>query len=165
MKYRCVICALWSINKLCSKHKKKYIWDSKAQGYRLRKKSSGSRYTNLEFHKNEIKLTKILESYYGASDVVTSFHPLWAVTQRRVLYEFDIYIKSKKLLIEYNGIQHYEFTPFFHKFQRNFIKQQRRDKDKAQLAKDNGFKLIVFKYDEPIFKDYVLNKIEGSNGN
>jgi hypothetical protein len=140
------------------------MWDSSSQGYRLKKKSSGSRYTELEFHKNEIRLTKILESYYGASNVVTSFHPKWAISPRRVLYEFDIFIKNKNILVEYNGIQHYEFTPFFHKYERNFIKQQRRDRDKKKLAKENGFKLVIFKYDEPIFKDHVLNKIEEQNG-
>lgn len=141
------------------------MWDSSIQGYRLKKRSRGSRYTIQDYHKNEIRLTKILESYYGVSDIVTSFHPKWAISPRQVLYEFDIYIKSKKILIEYNGIQHYEFTPFFHKYERNFIKQQQRDRHKIKLAKENGFNFIVFKYDEPIFKDYVLNKVEGHDGN
>lgn len=135
------------------------MWDSSLQGYRLKKRLRGSRYTVQEFHKNEIRLTKIIESYYGAPNVVTSFHPVWAVSPRQVLYEYDIYIKNSKLLIEYNGRQHYEFTPFFHKNERNFTRQQKRDSDKILLAEENGFNLVIFKYDEPIFKDYVLNKL------
>lgn len=141
------------------------MWDSSLQGYRLKKRSRGSRYTIQDFHKNEIRLTKIIEAYYGTSNVVTSFHPSWAVSPRQVLYEYDILIKDKKILIEYNGRQHYEFTPFFHKYERNFVKQKQRDRCKIRLAKENGFKLIIFKYDEPMFKDYVLNKLEGHNGN
>jgi hypothetical protein len=137
------------------------MWDSSIQGYRLKKRLHGSRYTDQKFHKNEIKLTKIVEAYYGTSNVVTSFHPMWAISPKQVLYEYDIYVKDRRLLIEYNGIQHYEYTPFFHHNERNFIRQQRRDKIKSVLAKENEFKLIVFKYDEPLFKDYVLNKLEG----
>ena len=165
MKYRCAICGRWNKEKLCWSHRKRYMWDSSIQGYRLKKRSRGSRYTIQEFHKSEIKLTKIIESYYGTSNVVTSYHPKWAISPRQVLYEYDIFIKDKKLLIEYNGKQHYEFTPFFHKYERNFVKQQQRDKRKIKLAKENGFKLMIFRYDEPIFKDYVLNKLEEYNDN
>lgn len=162
MKHRCKICGKWGFDKLCRKHDKLFMWDSSIQGYRLKKRSRGSRYTNENFHKSEIKLTKIIEDHYGSNNVVTAFHPIWAETPRRVLYEFDIFIKSENVLIEYNGKQHYEFTPFFHKYAKTFVKQQQRDKHKAKLAKNNGYQLIIFKYDEPIFKDYVLDKIERS---
>jgi len=141
------------------------MWDSAIQGFRLKKRQRGSRYTTADFHKKEIELTKIIESYYGPSDVVTAYHPIWAKTPRKVLYEFDIYVMSKGLLIEYNGKQHYEFTPFFHKTKKRFYAQVDRDKRKTELARKNGFDLMVFRYDEPIFEDYVINKIEGKNDN
>lgn len=141
------------------------MWDSALQGYRLKKRLRGSRYTTAAYHKNEIELTRIIESYYGPSDVVTAFHPIWAKTPRKVLYEFDIYIISRNILIEYNGRQHYEFTPFFHKTKKRFYAQQDRDEIKAELARKNGFDLMIFKYDEPIFEDYVINKIEGKYDN
>lgn len=159
MKYRCAICGRWGRSRLCWSHDKRYMWDSSVQGYRLKKRSRGSRYTVQNFHKNEIELTKIIESYYGVSNVVTSYHPKWAISPRQVLYEYDIFIKNKDILVEYNGRQHYEFTPFFHKNERNFRKQQQRDAHKVKLAKKNGGTLIIFRYDEPMFKDYVLNKL------
>lgn len=162
MKKRCRICGKWGINALCRRHEKVFMWDSSIQGFRLKKRSRGSRYTIEDFHKSEIKLTKIIEDYYGSNVVVTAFHPIWAETPRKVLYEFDIFIKNTNILIEYNGKQHYEFTPFFHKYERNFRKQQQRDNHKAKLALDNGYNLIIFRYDEPIFKDYVLDKIEST---
>jgi hypothetical protein len=98
---------------------------------------------------------------YGSKNIVTSYHPLWAESVKQVLLEFDIYIKTKKILIEYNGRQHYEYVPFFHGKKINFLQQKRRDSRKRRLAKKQGTSLIVIKYDEPIFKDYIINKIEG----
>ena len=161
MMPRCLICGFLAKDKLCTTHSKLYMWDSTIGGFRLKKSTCGSRYTQSDYHKNEIKLTKLLESYYGKNNVITSFRPIWAMSTKWVLYEYDIYIKNKDILIEYNGQQHYEYTPFFHKTKMEFLNQVKRDTRKARLAKKNGKKLIVFKYDEPLFEDYVINKIEG----
>jgi len=160
-KTRCAICGWYNVEKLCKMHKTNYMWDSTIQAYRLKKRSRGSRHTNEQYHKAEIQLTKIIERVYGTDDVFTSVHPIWALTDKDVLYEFDIYIKSKNLFVEYNGIQHYKYTNFFQKTKKVFKEQKRRDKNKYKLAKQNGFSVMIFKYDEPIFKSYVVNKIEG----
>jgi len=160
-KTRCAICGWYNVDKLCKNHKKRYMWDSSIQAYRLKKRSRGSRYTSEEYHKSEIKLTKMIECVYGINGVFTSVHPIWALTDKDVLYEFDIYIKSKSILIEYNGIQHYKYTDFFQRTKKSFMEQKKRDKKKYALAKKNGFSVVIFKYDEPMFKDYVVNKIEG----
>jgi hypothetical protein len=161
MATKCYICGFISNDKLCPTHKKLYKWEASIQGFRLKKKNQGSRYTQSDYHKNEIILTKLLEKYYGKKNIITSYHPIWALSKKNVLYEFDIYIKNKDVLIEYNGEQHYEFVPFFQKTKSKFKEQVQRDKRKSRLAKKNGKKLIVFKYDEPIFEDYIINKIEG----
>lgn len=168
---RCIICRRFSKkgDTLCARHKKNFIWDSKIQGYRLKKRENGSstRYIKKKFHKHEIELAKVLENYYGPSNVYTGYHPKWAISKKGVLLEFDMLIYDKKILIEYNGIQHYKFTPYFHKTKTRFEEQKRRDRRKARLAKTQGYCLIIFKYDEPLFEDYVINKIERhlKNGN
>jgi len=162
---KCMICGWHCGANLCSYHSFFYIWDSSLQGFRLKKRISGSRYLQGKYHKSEISLTKNIESFYGKSKIVTSFHPIWALGSKGVLYEYDIHIKDTKILIEYNGIQHYQFTKFFHKRENKFLKQQFRDKDKELLAKENGFRLIIFKYDEPSFKEYIIQKIEEQNDN
>lgn len=136
------------------------MWDSSVKGFRLKKRNNGSRYTKKGFHKTEIKLTKILEQFYGKSNIITSYHPIWAISDKGVLFEYDIYIKSINILIEYNGIEHYKFVKFFHNNRRKFEKRKKFDARKTRLAKENGFQLIVFKYDEPMFEDYIINKIE-----
>jgi hypothetical protein len=161
---RCKICLKPAKNGdgLCYVHKKVYVLDESIEGYRLRKRGNGSstRYIQKKFHQHEICLTKLIEQFYGPKNVVTGFHPLWAISTKGALLEYDIYIPEKRLLIEYNGEQHYQFTPCFHKNKTRFILQQRRDKRKARLANKNKYILIIFKYDEPLIKDYVINKIE-----
>lgn len=147
---------------LCGAHKGCYVLDEKLNGYRLKKRENGTstRYVCKKFHSHEISLTKIIEKFYGPKEVITGYHPLWAVSKKGALLEFDIYIPSKNILIEYNGEQHYQFTPCFHKNKTAFVEQQRRDRKKQKLAKKNNFKLVVFKYDEPLFEDYIINKIQ-----
>lgn len=160
-KTRCAICGWYNVDKLCTKHKKLYMWDSSIQAYRLKKRYHGSRYTNKEYHKSEIELTRIIEKYYGSNNVYTSVHPIWAETDKGVLYEFDILIKNKNILVEYNGRQHYQFVKFFQRTKKRFKEQQKRDKLKYKLAKENNYTVFTFKYNEPLFKDYVINRIEG----
>ena len=47
-----------------------------------------------------------------------------------------------KLLIEYDGVQHNEYVPHFHKTEENFLKAVERDKIKEELALSNGFNII-----------------------
>lgn len=162
---RCQICLKPAKNNetLCDAHKNIYMLDEKIDGYRLRKIKNGTstRYIQKKFHSHEISLAKIIEKFYGPTQVVTGYHPLWAISKKGALLEFDIAIPNKKILIEYNGEQHYHFISSFHKTKTRFIEQKRRDKRKETLAKKYNYKLIVFKFDEPLFEDYVINKIEG----
>ena len=156
----CLICnKTTQKSKICSKQELTYVWDSKLQGIRLKKRNTGSRYTQDEYHKTETNLVKIVERIYGKKNVVTAFHPIWAKSDKGVLLEFDIYVPKYRLLIEYNGRQHYEFVRFFHKTLTRFRKQKRRDRQKACLARANGYRLVVIKYDEPITKQYIRGRI------
>jgi hypothetical protein len=60
--------------------------------------------------------------------------------------ELDCYNDELKLAIEYNGIQHYEYTPVFHKTRDSFYNTKYRDKMKVTLCHENGIKLIVVPY-------------------
>jgi len=69
---------------------------------------------------------------------------------------FDFYIPSKNILIEFQGIQHYDY---YHHFggiigYNNLIKN---DGIKKKYASDNNIKLIEIKYDDDIVD--ILNKI------
>lgn len=60
--------------------------------------------------------------------------------------EFDVYNETLRLAVEYNGIQHYEFTKAFHKSKDDLIAQQKRDAFKAARANELGIDLLVIPY-------------------
>lgn len=56
--------------------------------------------------------------------------------------EIDCYNPELKIGVEYNGIQHYEYKPFFHKNKEAFLNQKYRDDMKRRMCRDNGITLI-----------------------
>jgi len=156
---RCSICNRTASSKLCYSHAKDYVWDAAIHGFRLKKRGRGSRYNKKKFHVTETKLARIVENAYGKSNVITSFYPEWAITSKGVLYEYDILIRDKSILIGYNGEQHYKYTKFFHKTLSRFHKQVSNDKIKRLLSDIHGYKFIEFSYKEPIVREYVVEKI------
>jgi hypothetical protein len=60
--------------------------------------------------------------------------------------EIDIFNDELKLGIEYNGRQHYEYLPYFHKDYNTFLKQKYRDELKMKRCGQNGVQLIVVPY-------------------
>jgi len=61
---------------------------------------------------------------------------------------YDFYIEKYNLLIECNGIQHYKFTPYFHKTLHDFHRQLHHDWLKRKYARDNNIKLLTISYKE-----------------
>ena len=71
---------------------------------------------------------------------------------------FDFFIPSLNVLIERQGIQHYQFFPpkgkrSFHKNWDNFESQVRRDKIKREWAKANGYRLLVIPFWYKTYED------------
>lgn len=60
--------------------------------------------------------------------------------------ELDCYNPQLKLAVEYSGVQHYKYTPFFHKNKEAFINQKYRDELKRRMCKDNMITLIEVPY-------------------
>lgn len=62
---------------------------------------------------------------------------------------YDFYLPKKNLLIEFNGEQHYKQKDFFGG-RKAFLLQKHHDWLKRKFAKENGFSLLVIKFDEDI---------------
>jgi len=56
--------------------------------------------------------------------------------------ELDCFDRELKLAVEYNGVQHYKYIPFFHKNKEAFLNQKYRDDMKRRMCKENGITLI-----------------------
>ena len=73
-------------------------------------------------------------------------------------YPYDFYLPEYNLVIEYNGIQHYEVKDFFHRKNGDFEGQLMRDHIKKDYAEKNGYDLLVIPYWEFKNIDKVLSE-------
>lgn len=69
---------------------------------------------------------------------------------------FDFYLPELNLCIEYNGIQHYEYTEYFHKTLEIFEYRKAIDQIKIDYCKNNNIPLLIIRYDEEILP--ILNE-------
>jgi hypothetical protein len=60
--------------------------------------------------------------------------------------EIDCFNDELKIGLEYNGRQHYDFIPFFHRNKETFYNQKYRDELKRIKCRDNGILLIEVPY-------------------
>jgi hypothetical protein len=72
-------------------------------------------------------------------------------------YFLDFYIPMLKTAIEVHGEQHYKFIGFYHNSQLNFLKQQKRDREKKEWCEINSIKYIELPYNEN--QDEWINRI------
>ncbi|MDB4726515.1 hypothetical protein OAF54_03670 [bacterium] len=75
--------------------------------------------------------------------------------------EIDCYNDELKLGVEYNGRQHYEYVPFFHRNKDAFYNQKYRDELKRIYCKENGIKLIEVPYTVkvPDIENYIIKQL------
>lgn len=67
---------------------------------------------------------------------------------------FDFYLPKQKVLIEYQGEQHYEFNKHFHKTKEMFEERKLKDRIKKEYAINKGYTLL-----EPTYKLDTQDKI------
>lgn len=90
-----------------------------------------------------------------ARDIIREFFPYDRIyedvtlpgTGKSPLYA-DFYIPNKSLIIEVNGIQHFQYTSFFHKSKLDFFKAQARDRKKEEWCELNDITIVQLNYDE-----------------
>ena len=97
--------------------------------------------------KSEARSRQILEGYFGKPfDKARPDFLRNPVTGNSYNLELDCYNSELGLALEYNGIQHYKFTPFFHKNKESFLNQKYRDDMKRRICKENRVILIEVPY-------------------
>lgn len=93
-------------------------------------------------YKNEERCREVIQSIYNAPFKKIRPNFLKNPKTGRNL-ELDMYNDNLKIALEYNGIQHRTYAPYFHKSQNDYYDQVDRDKLKDRLCKENGVLLIV----------------------
>jgi hypothetical protein len=79
----------------------------------------------------EAAVVKLLREKLNAIKVIPQGSPRWLGS-----YRFDAYIPELMLAVEYQGKQHYEAIEIFGG-EGGFLLTQRRDRGKAELAREN----------------------------
>jgi hypothetical protein len=113
--------------------------------------------------KGEIECRRVLEEHFGKP--FPKQRPTFmtnSVTTRNL--EIDCFNHDLRLGVEYNGIQHYQFVPHFHKNKETFMLQRYRDDMKKRLCQDNNITLISIPYTVPIeqIRNVILNSLPRS---
>jgi len=72
----------------------------------------------------------------------------------------DIYLPRLNMAFEFDGEQHFKFIEHFHKDARGFTVSRRRDWLKTELCEEQGITLVRIAYNDPMTKEYIIEKIE-----
>lgn len=96
-----------------------------------------------------INARKLLSSIFPTLQILEEV-PI-QIRKSETLY-LDFYLPLKKLCIETHGEQHYKFVSFYHSNKLNFLKSQRRDREKEEWCSINNIKYIALPYDKDIEK-------------
>jgi len=133
---------------------KKYYYNNNINNETKTKKSFQS--------KGETECKRVLEQIFNKPFNKCRPNFLSNPVTGNVNLELDCYNDDLKLAIEYNGIQHYKFTPHFHKNLEAFQNQKYRDYMKQNLCEKNNITLIIVPYTIAINKiqDYIINELK-----
>jgi len=73
-------------------------------------------------------------------------------------YRFDFYLPDKNILIEYDGIQHFEPVEYFGG-EEGLLRTKERDRIKEEFAKNNNIELVRISYKDYSNIENLLNEI------
>lgn len=106
--------------------------------------------------KGELIISKILNTLNIKYEAQKTFDDL----KDKSYLSYDFYIPDQNILIEYQGLQHYQPVDYFGG-ENQFKLQQQHDKLKSEYAKVNNYNLITVPYTEDTFskiKKYLIKQ-------
>ncbi|MHB8172133.1 MAG: PDDEXK family nuclease, partial [Thermincolia bacterium] len=71
----------------------------------------------------------------------------------------DIYLPDLNMAFEFDGPQHHIYPNHIHKTKKEFEKQQRCDRQKDKMCKQQGITLIRIRWDEELSMKTILSKV------
>lgn len=88
---------------------------------------------------------KLISSHFPTLQVLEEI-PI-PLRKNEILY-LDFFIPLKKICIEVHGEQHFKFVPFYHSNMLNFLKSQKRDREKQEWCENNNIRYIGLRFDQ-----------------
>lgn len=102
---------------------------------------------------NETRMFRIVQSLFPDDEVVHHYRAPWLGR-----LELDVYIESKNIGFEYQGIQHYEPQEHWGGIEA-LEKTMQRDAEKVSRCKAHKTTLIEIYYNEELCRDLVIQKL------
>lgn len=114
--------------------------------------------------KNELECKRILESIFNKPFI--SIRPdflKFPKTKRNL--EIDGYNEEMKLGFEYNGVQHYKHSTYFHREYEDFVTQVERDRWKLNKCNELGINIISIPYTIKFknLESYIIEELKKLN--
>ena len=106
--------------------------------------------------KGERELGNLLKEEFPNNIIKTQAPIKWG---KLILY-VDYLLPELKLAIEYDGRQHLDFVPHFHKDKSSFTESKIRDQYKEEILEYLEYTLIKFNYKEELDKNTLRKKIQ-----
>jgi hypothetical protein len=147
--------------------KSRSFFDLISEGQKFKKRFKSGKKKGVALDTSEEKCRKIFEKIYNCK--FEKIRPDWLKnpeTQRNLeLDGYNAEIKTplgKGLAFEYDGQQHHDYSPHFHKSYQDFVKQRQRDQFKDKTCRKLGILLIRIPYYTPKFdfENEIRNRIQ-----
>lgn len=105
------------------------------------------------FAKNRKRAKRGSKSYFHCRcrEILAEKYKLFGIYEEVTIPGLNLYADffvTLPLIVEVHGKQHYEFTPHFHGSLANFLKSQKRDKDKKKWAEANNIQYVELPYNK-----------------
>lgn len=104
--------------------------------------------------RGERKIRLFLQNAHIIHEPQKTFPDL--IYNHHLYYDFYVEHDARKILIEFNGEQHYRFIKQFHCDEKGFETQRNRDSFKIKYAYDNGYELLIIPYTDIEDIDIIL---------
>ena len=103
---------------------------------------------------NESHGEKFIMNYLNKNNIKYESQKKFNSLKDKQPLSYDFYLPGYNILIEYQGIQHFESVSFNGKDYTDLDKQQHHDRLKQRFAKENGYRLL-----RPTYKTNTQEKI------
>jgi hypothetical protein len=104
---------------------------------------------------SEMELYHLIHAHFPSA--IHHARPNWLKPQH-----LDVFVPELSIAFEYHGVQHFEPVDFFGA-EKAFQETKSRDERKKKRCRENGVRLLVWRYDEPIESHLLQLKIADEN--
>jgi hypothetical protein len=148
----------------------KYKKDGSKQLYRVVREDLDYQFQPQEplYDINKAKTQSLGEAYLSeliiSGKIILEHQKTFPGCKYKKLLRYDLFLPEYDLLIEFNGRQHYEFIPFFHKIEENFKLEKKRFKIKENFAQENDLAFVCISYAEKNIKEALIREVYQTTG-